>query len=258
MTEWIAMDWILTYLHLDIISLISPGWETTPSPSIIFVADWTVTLTSSVSNFSSFGCERNSNRRFFRGWTDGQTDRLVSWLHGRAEGTRVSSCYTTNIRPIQDFKCVKDACLLQCKSKEEPVVTLAAVMCRQEVCFVCYSSLLSLVVSCSDLSKHCLSSEKWSSDCDGWNLTLLTKEQKWRCSDPLIFAVRVLIPQVQTAATHAHASFTLQLHLSVLPAPVSTPVLSNSLVAFIFTHSQCLCWKFVLLWKYISHFHFHD
>lgn len=178
---------------------------------------------------------------WMNGRTDRQTDRLVSWLHGRAEGTRVSSCYTTNIRPIRDFKSVKDACLLQCKSKEELVVTLAAVMCRQEVCFVCYSSLLSLVVSCSDLSKQCLSSEKWSSDCDGWNLTLLTKEQKWRCSDPLIFAVRVLIPQVQTAATHAHASFSLQLHLSVLPAPVSTPILSNSLVAFIFTHSQCLC-----------------
>lgn len=44
-------------------------------------------------------------------------------------------------------KCVKDACLLQCKSKEEPVVTLGAVTRRQEVCFVCYSSSQSLVVS---------------------------------------------------------------------------------------------------------------
>lgn len=103
-----------------------------------------------------------------------------------------------------------------------------------------YSFFLSLAVSCSDLRKHC-SSEKWWSDFDGWNLTLLAKN--CRCSDPLIFDLRVLIPRVQTAAAHAHASFTLQLHLLVLPAPVSTPILFNSLVAFIFTHLQCLCWK---------------
>lgn len=142
----------------------------------------------------------------------------------------------TNTSPIRDFKSVKDACLLQCKSKAEPIA-LGAVMCNKRLS---YSFFLSLAVSCSDLRKHC-SSEKWWSDFDGWNLTLLAKN--CRCSDPLIFDLRVLIPRVQTAAAHAHASFTLQLHLLVLPAPVSTPILFNSLVAFIFTHLQCLCWK---------------
>lgn len=220
-------------------------------PPALFL--WQTELEHSVSNSLKLRC--------FRGQTDRetgrQTDRLVSCLHRRAEGTRVSSCYISNISPIRYFESVKDACLVHCKSKEEPVVTLGTVMSRREACFVCYSSFLSLVVSCLDLRKHCFSSEKWSKDCEGWNLTLPLKKRNEGVQTRSFLLSECWFPKLKLQQhmpmLHSHFSFTY-LCVQPLSPHQSFPIHwlpSSSPISSVCAGNDWCCHKNT------SHFHFY-
>lgn len=74
--------------------------------------------------------------------------------------------------------------------------------------------LLSLwwFLSCLDLRKHCFSSEKWQSDCDRWNLTLLLKNRNEDVQSHSFLLSECRFPkrrlQQHMAMLHSHFSFT--------------------------------------------------
>lgn len=117
--------------------------------------------------------------------------------------------------------------LLQCNSKEEPVVTLGPVTCRWEVFFVCYSSFLSLSV-------FLLGSEKTPLirkvvECLWWmEFNPPTEKQKWRYSDVLIFCSECWFPKCKLQQQHmpmlpSHFSFTY-LYFQPLSPHQSCPI----------------------------------
>lgn len=186
----------------------------------------------------------------------------LAWLHWRAEGTRVSSCYTTNTSHSPDFKSVWRMLVCCSANPRRSLLSLWA-QWRADKRFALFVILLLSLwwfLSCLDLRKHCFSSEEWQSDCDRWNLTLLLKNRNEDVQTHSFLLSECRFPkcrlQQHMAMLHSHFSFTY-LDFQPLSPHQSFPIHclpSSSPISSVCAGNDLCCCKKI----YISHFHFHD